>query len=743
MDTTIKVSKQELQERLATLQSQANYQAIAELLTFALEHAASEVNRQVFNYIPHLFREIAINNPVKGISPSQISIGEPIIYKISFPQDLTMRGIPYFYLFCYLKPHSDRLNVYFKSAARTSRNLTQKKYDLSHQTIRFEGLVSAFKSSTSAISVSDPGHFIPELISSFYMGSRQINFPELISNIIESICISAKIKLENTFLFGSSAGGMGALLSSTYFSNKVQVMAVNAQIITYDLPKVTHKLLGSRNRQTLLKKFANRISCLNRFQQNISSIPNIYLLANVNDSLHHRNYKFYQLYQQLFVASGQANQSIFDSYYGVEGHGRPDKVSLKQKMDIARASLSMKSNLVADLQYPVIESAKQHQNKINSDLQKTAQIQTLQQQLLQARSSPIVPPLNDRPRIMLSGELARYQNPSAIAEREIAVEAFKLKCLKPQQYPQPGAISTDNSTIIGKDGWMYINSGTNSLMAYHVGQKRLPLAKVNQWQELLSARVSWHDARKIGYRHLFVPNKIAVYPEYYPESLNIVGKRPIVQLQQVGDRLFSYPLDLFEQYKAQYRLYERQDCHWSFWGCYLAYQDICQQLKITPNLDLLDAPIEIIRTKGDLGGKLKLTEITLRKNLQLNSKLTYDNQVIKYRNQGSVRILKNNAISDGKIIIFGDSFSNPKHLKDPESTRRVGRLATLFAETLNEVHFVWTPWVDYDYIEQERPDFVLTEMAERFMVRVPNDRDHLPLEEFAAQKLKEYQLQHQ
>ncbi|NJL51966.1 MAG: hypothetical protein HC930_06615 [Hydrococcus sp. SU_1_0] len=123
--------------------------------------------------------------------------------------------------------------MYFQSGTKISKNFTQKEYTISQQKIRFEGIVSTFKDSASAICISDPGHFIPGLISSFYVGSRQINFAEVISNLVESICIAAKIKLENTFLFGSASGGMGALLSSTYFSQKGA--GLSGQFANHDL----------------------------------------------------------------------------------------------------------------------------------------------------------------------------------------------------------------------------------------------------------------------------------------------------------------------------------------------------------------------------------------------------------------------------------------------------------------------------------------------------------------------------
>lgn len=733
MEFPASIIQADIQEQFNRFKSKSYYSEIANLLTFSLCNAPNKLSHDVFGYIPGLFREVVITNPLVGITPNQLSIGEPIIYKISFPGNHTIKGIPYFYLFCYLKEKSSELNVYFQSATKTSKNFTQKEYKISHQKIKFEGIISAFKDPASAICISDPGHFIPDLMSSFYVGSRQVNFPEVISNLVESICIAAKLKLENTFLFGSSAGGMGALLSSTYFSQKVQVLAVNAQIITYDRVKVMNTLLGTSDRHTLLKKFANRISCLNRFQQKINSVPNLYLLANINDDLYQRNYKLYQLYQQLFIAKGMGNQSIFDSYVGVEGHSRPDKIALKKKIEIARTSLVMKAHSNSSVQLPEI-IAKDKLNATGSSIKLAYGLK---------QDFPIfIKSINPTKstNIELLENQAEYNHHLHQAELKNHAEVFKIKSLAPQTYPQIGQVSADNATIFGKEGWLFINSGTNNLTEYHTGIRRLPLAKVNQWSELLAQRIQWHQAQKIKYQHIFIPSKIAVYPEYYPHHLEIKGDRPIIQLQKKCPQPFVYPLELFSQYKNQYHLYEKQDSHWSFWGCYLTYQLLCQKFNITPNSQLLSFPIETTQALGDLGVKFGLTETTLQKKVALTSQVVYDNKVINHAHQGSIRILKNDRIPHGKMIIFGDSFGNSNTPDTTGGKRLIARLSTLFAETLNEVHFVWTPWVDYDYLEREKPDFVLTEMAERFLVRVPDDHDHLPLEEFAAVKLKEFRV---
>ncbi|MEL6462667.1 MAG: hypothetical protein AAFN00_05810 [Cyanobacteria bacterium J06558_2] len=329
------------QAQLEVYQQQEEYSQIAKLISFALSVLPSNYNRQIFGDIPTLFRQIEIED-YSQLQPHNLSIGEPVIYKIYYPKQQKLYGIPYFYIFCYLKENSSQLDIYFQSAHPRYQKLTPNEYYLGSNKISFEGCISAFKANNiSVMSISDPGQFIPSLTSSFYVGSPTINFNQIIAQVIEYICQAAKISLQDTMLFGSSAGTFGALLTSTYLSQKTNVLAVNSQILLQYRKHLMQTVLLSNSPKTLLQKFGNQVSCFYRFKQKINSVPNIYLLANINDNLHQRNFKFYQLYLSKFVAQGISNQSIFDSYYGVDGHGRPEPYSLKRKIEIAREVLTM------------------------------------------------------------------------------------------------------------------------------------------------------------------------------------------------------------------------------------------------------------------------------------------------------------------------------------------------------------------------------------------------------------------
>jgi hypothetical protein len=60
----------------------------------------------------------------------------------------------------------------------------------------------------------------------------------------------------------------------------------------------------------------------------------------------------------------------------------------------------------------------------------------------------------------------------------------------------------------------------------------------------------------------------------------------------------------------------------------------------------------------------------------------------------------------------------------------------MLAETFREVHFVWSVYLDLDYIAKHDPDIVLSEIVERFMPSVPNDS--FDLDQYALKKVAEY-----
>jgi hypothetical protein len=334
---------EDIKDQFEYFKENRQFDQIAGLFTYVLHNKLYESFKQVFGYIPGIFPEMEILDAGK-ITKSDLCIGEPVVYKIHYGSGQKLYDIPFFYLFCYFKEKPRKLNVFFQSADDEFENLSTGDYVLSKGKIRFGGCLTAFNGGdVSVISVSDPGHFVPGLTSGYYAGSREIDFARLIAGVLETLCTLAGVHLDQTLLFGSSAGSMGALLCSTWFSRKVNVMAVNSQINIQHHNRLMEVLFGMSDPEKLVKHYGNQVSCSHRFQQELNSVPNIYILANVNNELYEKNWEFYRMYQERFTARGMDNQSVFDSYYGIEGHGFPSRSALRTKIRIAREVLTMKS----------------------------------------------------------------------------------------------------------------------------------------------------------------------------------------------------------------------------------------------------------------------------------------------------------------------------------------------------------------------------------------------------------------
>ncbi len=528
------MTQESLIKKLKTYQSKLEYSKLAQLLTSSLRENSSKVNKQVFGYIPNLFREITINKSDKGINPSETFIGEPVVYKIYFPSEFTIGNIPFFYLFCYLKDDCRELNVYFQSAAKINIPLSQKDYSLDKEKVVFEGIISAFTDNISTICISDPGHFIPGLMSSFYVGTQELNFTKLISTVIESICSNVHISLQNTLLFGSSAGAMGALLTSTYFNHKVQVLSINSQIYTYGLTKVMKTLFETDDRQMLLDKFGDRVCCRHRFQKDISSVPNIYLLANINDNLHNRNFDFYRLYQELFSGKNQGNQSVFDSYDGVEGHGRPDKASLKKKIKIAKEILTMKA-ITSDkpsfisIKSEKIQQRRQHIKKVINNL--------LEAEVLEIGAF-------DLPTFTKSDANIYYCD--YFSKDELAENHSNIK-------PQRAKKAVDVDYVIKGESYSeYINKKFDLVIANHVIEH---IPNVIKWLQDISLIL-----KKDGFLFLTIPhkeytfNKLRALTSLEELTLNNLQDLKAPNVHQISDQLYYHrPIKAHDVWNNNYQ----------------------------------------------------------------------------------------------------------------------------------------------------------------------------------------------
>jgi alginate O-acetyltransferase complex protein AlgJ len=283
---------------------------------------------------------------------------------------------------------------------------------------------------------------------------------------------------------------------------------------------------------------------------------------------------------------------------------------------------------------------------------------------------------------------------------------------------------------VGSDGWLFLRGGSNNVEQLFSDPNFIQSTEIEAWKKLLIARREKLDRLGAQYVHLCVPDKLSVYREnlaglelLHPTPLSIIFSPESVCESDNG---FVDILPAMLEAKKTRQLYFKTDTHWTYWGACVAHKVLCNTLNAKPPIDLYDRPIDEIMLTLDLGSKLTpaVKELWHAARILRHSKLVYKNSMARFLDllaprhygemHGGVSVGFENASNQSdprKLLIFGDSYSEFR----PHS------LTGLLAETFQSVRFVWSNSIDYGLVERLKPEIVVTEIAERFVKRVPDD----------------------
>ena len=302
------------------------------------------------------------------------------------------------------------------------------------------------------------------------------------------------------------------------------------------------------------------------------------------------------------------------------------------------------------------------------------------------------------------------------------------------------AASGTDHIHVGKDGWLFVVAGSNNVAA-QFNASDFMVHQTRAWRALVLSRRARARALGAVYRHLVVPEKLCIYDAFLdglavdPRLSPARRLREHVPARRLTARLRAWRatlalrrtcIDLVGPMRAARGgtpLFHRTDSHWSFAGCHLAYRALCRALRARPCPDLADRGMREAAFVGDLGARFDPPrgERARLHTLQRDAVRVHASPIVAAREAagradtlhvGSHVIYRNATARDRRrLVLFGDSYA------DFAPTR----LTIMLAETFAEVHFVWSTSIDWAYVAQVRPDILLTEIAERFMFRVPED----------------------
>ena len=272
--------------------------------------------------------------------------------------------------------------------------------------------------------------------------------------------------------------------------------------------------------------------------------------------------------------------------------------------------------------------------------------------------------------------------------------------------------------VLGRDGWVFLDHDSNRVLDQCRGLYRLDAAGVQKWVALLEAREAY--CQQIGARHvmLVAPNKETVYAENLPAIMPLSEARAVRQVEAALKSAAAapplYPLAALREGRQQGLVYPMTDTHWSGFGAAIAYRQLIKSLRakgvrvkaVHPARVTFDT-VEIV---GDLGVKLsppKASQTLAARIEQPSGRLVFDNHI---PNRGRMRVFVNEDNSRPSCVMFGDSFG--------------GNLLPFLKESFSTLVYVYGKVFDRELIEAYRPDVVITQIVERFMIEPPSDDPH-------------------
>ncbi|SEP92975.1 hypothetical protein SAMN04488038_102245 [Solimonas aquatica] len=276
-------------------------------------------------------------------------------------------------------------------------------------------------------------------------------------------------------------------------------------------------------------------------------------------------------------------------------------------------------------------------------------------------------------------------------------------------------LRVENGVLIGSRDELYLAGGAHGMLQYALGELRPKPSSVAAFKENLASRKAICESLGLPYLHLVAPEKYKVYCDDFPVK-NALS--PVDHYRECGD--FVYP-DKLLQAVSEGRTYFRNDTHWAPHGqieiaCFLASTFGLQ--KIPEARQAMLAALAPRRFVGDLGNKLATqpSEDALRLRAsplysEYENGLAQDNS--KPVNDGRLILgLSEHPTAQGRLLIFGSSFL----------WTSMPYLGYLF----KEVVFCRTRFFHPEMIHMVRPDYVVSEMAERYLSQVTPDAEAPP-----------------
>ena len=258
------------------------------------------------------------------------------------------------------------------------------------------------------------------------------------------------------------------------------------------------------------------------------------------------------------------------------------------------------------------------------------------------------------------------------------------------------------------DKWCFLDGDSNNWMGYLRGEDCISRDIVLNWSELLKFRANKFSKLGVSYYYLLAPNKERMFLDY----VGCQGSDPLLSIKEtiatiLGDKYID-PTELLADIREC--AYSKGDTHWTQYGAFKAYQVLMERIINDTGLgrmiDNSSFKFSDVSVKGDLFDKLKFGL-----NIVPHSVFTKDDLICinnnKINNIGNYIEFECPSAGSSTAVIFRDSF--------------MSAMMPFIARSFGRTILYWQPNIDFSAIEEKKPDLVISEQTERFLVKVPDD----------------------
>ena len=323
---------------------------------------------------------------------------------------------------------------------------------------------------------------------------------------------------------------------------------------------------------------------------------------------------------------------------------------------------------------------------------------------------------------MLTNANVRYKN-SDLMHRLLHEEGRDAAGMT--SIPMPvGLISSDDSAILGKEGFLFLVGGSNDVIGQYSPDKRDEFDVSDRWINLITSRLEQSASRGARYHQIIIPEKISILSDLFPKPvasptrlLDLLEKECICRF---GDAIHTSARHLFWSLADRRPAWKKTDSHLAPFGSFTIFKSFLRRLYglETPELVFRKNAVGV----GDLSFRLFglfLPETFFEADPSSMPSFVHTAQKVSESSPepgahiGYRQVWHNpQAPIAEKVVVFGNSFFSL--VENGQSN-----LSWWFSRWFRDFHFVWTNEVHWDYVEKESPQLVLWQGVERFLRIVP------------------------